>query len=245
MNSFTLESPIILARDDRKDENLLFAKVDCGDLYYQTTKLGFEIPLNFSFVDWADIRFDKPLLDLNYLFNRNLIPIIADLEVTLGLCSRLGERLFQELVSLNDSLKKLPVAQKYLAKTKEDGTPKIVYEKMDFMGHRNLLGEILKSNELEGKKELEDLYSLPHVRKTLHQFVEDRNKYTHGILHYNARMKITVLEFKENNNGKVLDVYARLDQSILVSYINCYSFLSSFLRKIRELQKGATPSVSQ
>jgi hypothetical protein len=245
MNCFTLESPIILARDDRKDRYLLFAKADCGGLYNQTTKLGFEIPLKLSFVDWVDIRFGKPLLDFNYLFDRNFIPMIADLEVTLGLCSRLGERLFQELISLNDSLKKLPVAQKYLAKTKEDGTPKIVYEKMDFMRHRDLLSEILKSKELEGKKELENLYSLPDVRKTLHKFVEDRNKYTHGILHYNARMKITVLEFKENNNGKVLDIYARLDQSILVSYINCYNFLSSFLEKIKELQKGATPSVSQ
>lgn len=236
MNCFTLESPIILARDDRKDRNLLFAKADCGDLYNQTTKLGFEIPLKLSFVDWADIRFGKPLLDFNYLFDRNFIPIIADLEVTLGLCSRLGERLFQELISLNDSLKKLPVAQKYLAKTKEDGTPKIVYEKMDFMKHRDFLSEILKSNELKGKNVLEDLYLIKEVRKTLCQFIEDRNKYTHGVLHYNTKRKITVLEYKDSKDQK--SIYAKLEQSILVSYINCYSFLSTFLQKIRELQKG-------
>ena len=107
---------------------------------------------------------------------------------------------------------------------------------MDFMKHRDFLSEILKSNELKGKNVLENLYLIKEVRKTLCQFIEDRNKYTHGVLHYNTKRNIAVLEYKDSKDQK--SIYAKLDQSILVSYINCYSFLSTFLRKIEELQKG-------
>lgn len=236
MNSFNLKSPEFLVKDDREDVDFIVVTLLVPGLYRYKTKLGFEVPLKVSLVDWGNISSINTTIDPNYLLNKNFIPVIADLEVTLGLCSRLGECLFQDLISLNDSLKYLSVAQRYLAKTKEDGTTKIVYEKMDFMKHRDFLSEILKSNELKGKNVLEDLYLIKEVRKTLCQFIEDRNKYTHGVLHYNTKRKIAVLEYKDSKDQK--SIYAKLEQSILVSYINCYSFLSTFLQKIRELQKG-------
>lgn len=236
MNSFNLKSPDFLVKDDREDVDFIVATLSVPGLYRYKTQLGFEVPLKVSFVDWGNISSINTTIDSNYLLNKNFIPVIADLEVTLGLCSRLGECLFQDLISLNDSLKDLSVAQRYLAKTKENGTPKIVYEKMDFMKHRDFLSEILKSNELKGKNVLENLYLIKEVRKTLCQFIEDRNKYTHGVLYYNTKRKIAVLEYKDSKDQK--SIYAKLDQSILVSYINCYSFLSTFLQKIRELQKG-------
>ena len=236
MNTFNLKRPEFLVKDDREDADFIIATASAPEFYRYKTQLGFEVPLKVSFVDWGNIKSNKPTTDFNYLLRKNFISVIADLEVTLGLCSRLGECLFQNLILLNNSLKDLPVAQRYLAKTKADGTPQIVYEKMDFMKHRDFLSEILKSNELKGKNVLENLYLIKEVRKTLCQFIEDRNKYTHGVLHYNTKRNIAVLEYKDSKDQK--SIYAKLDQSILVAYINCYSFLSTFLRKIEELQKG-------
>jgi hypothetical protein len=194
---------------------------------FTESKFGVKTPVNHSVLivseKSADDKFDLPL-DQQVLFGKELIGQLSGIKSVVGNCSQLAERLFGQLKSLNGRLKGIPELEEYFAEYKER------YEKLDFMGHRQILGNIMKSKKNECINKAVEIFDPKSVRVALETFIIDRNKYTHGDLVYWQNEKLTLLEYINNVNYK--PEYAIVNSEILNSFIECYNMLTKIFSNI-------------
>ena len=199
MNRFILKSPSPIQME-------LGLEITLKDAYTQITNLKLEVPCIISILETSDraplnggkISLNIYNEDLALLKNKNLILLLACIESSLGVCARLGERLFEDLRSLNDLFYQEKIVKqyfwnKYHKKLYEEKCSVCAdnfvddecfnseyaksYKKLDFMGHRDLLSYLLDKNILKGKNIVCPKYQ-PNIMKVFCQFILDRNKYT-------------------------------------------------------------------
>nr|DAT17170.1 MAG TPA: hypothetical protein [Caudoviricetes sp.] len=254
MNRFILKSPSPIQME-------LGLEITLKDAYTQITNLKLEVPCIISILETSDraplnggkISLNIYNEDLALLKNKNLILLLACIESSLGVCARLGERLFEDLRSLNDLFYQEKIVKqyfwnKYHKKLYEEKCSVCAdnfvddecfnseyaksYKKLDFMGHRDLLSYLLDKNILKGKNIVCPKYQ-PNIMKVFCQFILDRNKYTHGRLIYVPSLKRTVLRFMEDQE-KVIGI---VDLDTMQSFVNCYNLLFDFLRDLRKIER--------
>jgi hypothetical protein len=104
--------------------------------------------------------------------------------------------------------------------------------KTDFMGLRNLLSKHIKKyiciKLIEGYEMAKQISELTSI---LHQYISDRNIYTHGQLGYDVKKEIFCIKFF---NGKC-DDYAEVNIEIVNSFLEVTKELRSFLKVVKTM----------
>jgi hypothetical protein len=194
--------------------------------------LGIKLPVKFSlFMNLTEKNEEGKFIipfDGNIIFGKKTVEQINEINKIIGKCSQLAERLFNKLKSVNDSLKSN--AELSLIFAKYDNETK-KYAKLDFMSHRELLSDIIKSKKIDLINKVSAEYDIKSVRCSLNDFILERNKYTHGELLYWYPEKKTLLEYRDSK-GEI--EYAELNMDILNSFSKCYIELDKYLSKIAE-----------
>jgi hypothetical protein len=199
---------------------------------FTDTKLGVNLPVNFSLImnlteKSADGRFVLPI-DGFAMFSESSAKTLHEIKSTIGQCSQIAEILFGKLKQVNNTFKENTLLNDIFEKYEER------YHKLDFMGHRNLLSDILKSNKIEWLREVLKEYNCKSVTKSFYNFILDRNKYTHGeLMFWYPEMK-TILEY-ESDNKQVQ--YGEVNKDILNSFLICYKTIDEFLNDIERNRK--------
>jgi len=146
-------------------------------------------------------------------------------------CSWLGEFLFGKLREINDSYYHSKQYEKlieaFLNKENEQRDCKINYEKLDFMGHKKLLNELLKEQERAGKKLA---FDRKYFSTLFHDIISQRNNFTHGelfLLETTDGLQ-TILE-----HYKGTDI---IDKNTLNSFNESFEELLDCLIKIKEVK---------
>ncbi|QGK73197.1 hypothetical protein [Flavobacterium sp. SLB02] len=222
MKKLEILSPIIL---DFDLENGMACKI--SHQMYSESKSGFKIPVPFSFFMHlteknAEGKFIMPL-DGDKIFGKEVIAQLDSIKTIMSKCAQLGEILNGKLRAFNNKHKINPELKNIYSKYDER------YDKMDFMGHRNLFSDILKSKKLQRLNTVISEYNAKSVTKTFNDFIFDRNKYTHGDLMYWYPNGKTLLEYRDEK-GKI--AYGELNQDIFSSYLLAYEELNKFLDKL-------------
>lgn len=246
MEKFVLKSPIPIKTE-------LEFEITIKGAYNHITNLKLEVPCIISILEStnqaeAKVEWDNKKCDI--LNDQNLILLLACIESSLGLCSRLGERLFEDLRSLNDLFFNEKIVKQYFWNKcrKRMNIEKCnvcadnyidnecfrleyerYYKKLDFMGHRDLLSYLLEKDILKGKYIVYSKYQ-PDIMNLFYQFILDRNKYTHGRLIFVPSLKKTVLRFMEDQK-RIIGI---VNLETMQSYVNCYNLLFDFLTDLRD-----------
>lgn len=222
MIEINIDSPKIIKFDTK---NGLNCKISHS--IYSETKLGINLPVHYSlFMHLNERNLEGKLIlpiDGNKLLGEETIKMLIEIKTIVGKCSQIGEILNNKLKSSNDKLQNETILANIFKKYEER------YHKLDFMGHRNLFSDIIKSKKVEKINTFAENYNIKTVTKAFNDFILDRNKYTHGELMYWYPNRKTLLEYK-NVNGET--EYGEVNQNILNSYLKCYNDLNSFLDKI-------------
>lgn len=222
-----LKKPEIISFDTK---NGLNCKI--SHQFYVEKNLGIKLPVRFSiFMNLTEKNEDGKLIlpfDGDKIFGKQIVAQINEINKIVGKCSQIAERLFDKLKSVNDNLKGIPeltsIFEKYDNEEKK-------YVKLDFMTHRQLLSDIIKSKKIHRINVVSSEYDIKSVRRAMNDFILERNKYTHGELLYWYPKKKTLLEYR---NSKGETEYAELNMDILNSYSECYVSLDKYLNKIME-----------
>lgn len=227
MIKIELKKPEIIEFDT---ENGLNFKI--SHQLYVEKNLGIKLPVRFSlFMNLTEKNEDGKLIllfDVSKIFGKQTVSQINEISKIVGKCSQIAERLFAKLKNVNDNLKSNPelasIFEKYDNEEKK-------YVKLDFMNHRELLSDIIKSKKIDRINAVSSEYDIKSVRCAMNDFILERNKYTHGELLYWYPERKTLLEYR---NSKGETVYAELNMDILNSYSECYVSLDKYLNKIAE-----------
>jgi len=227
MIKIELKKPEIISFDTK---NGLNCKI--SHQLYVEENLGIKLPVKFSlFMNLTEKSADGRLImpiDGTKTFGKEIAHQINEINKIVGKCSQLAERLFDKLKSVNDSLKSNSDLNSIFAKYDNEEKN---YKKLDFMTHRNLLSDIIKSKKIDRINKTSEEYHIKSVRCSLNDFILERNKYTHGELLYWYPERKTLLEYK---NSKGETEYAELNMDILNSFFDCYVKLDKYLSKISE-----------
>lgn len=228
MKTFNLTSPELF-HDEESIYKSLSGTIDMNGAYMKRNDLGIEYPIYLSLFDISDnipVRFNIPEGD-DFI---ELTDIIDRVNRSLGLCSRLGQILFDKLISVNKGFIHSEVYMNFITK-KLEKNDKWSLENIDFMGNYDVISLMLKKGKCEivNFDKLKIKYDIDSFRKTLFKFIADRNIYTHGILRFWTTRKRTIIEYKDKKEGIATKMYAFIDENILKSYVECYRDLWSFL----------------
>ena len=227
MIKIELKKPKIISFDTKNGLNCKISH----QLYVEET-IGIKLPVKFSlFMNLTEKNADGRLImpiDGNKTFGKEVAQQINEINKIVGKCSQLAERLFDKLKSVNDNLKSNSDINSIFAKYDNEEKN---YKKLDFMTHRNLLSDIIKSKKIDRINKASEGYHIKLVRSSLNDFILERNKYTHGELLYWYPERKTLLEYK---NSKGETEYAELNMDILNSYLECYVKLDKYLSEIAE-----------
>ena len=219
MTKITVTSPEIIKFGDET----LQCKI--SHQMYTDNKLGVKLPVNYSLfmvLTEKDAEFIMPI-DGTAIFGKEVVQTLNDIKATVGQCSQIAEILFGRLKSINNKFKQIADLTDVFSAYEER------YYKLDFMGHRNLLSDIFKSNKLPWLTELLKEYDVKSVTKSFHNFIMDRNKYTHGELMYWYPEKQTLLEYE--NDVRQIE-HGVVNSDILNSFLKCYENIYELLSKI-------------
>lgn len=142
MKEITLLSPSIVTFDTT---NGIVGKF--SHQMFTDTKLGVNLPVNFSLImnlteKADDGRFILPI-DGFAMFSESSVKTLHEIKSTIGQCGQIAEILFGKLKQVNNAFKENSLLNDIFEQYEER------YHKLDFMGHRNLLSDILKSNKIE------------------------------------------------------------------------------------------------
>ncbi len=196
---------------------------------YSEQKFGVKTPVTHSVLIVSEPnsegKFDLPL-DPQILFGKELVAELSGIKGVIGTCAQLAEHLFGQLKALNERFKAMADLQDCF----QDHVPK--YEKLDFYGHRKIIGCLIKSGKNDCINEVLKDYDAASVRKVLDAFILDRNKYTHGDLVYWQGEKKTMLEYVNNVTYK--PEYAIVNSDILNSFTDSYNELSKIFTMISQ-----------
>lgn len=222
MKEIKLISPTVLNFDTTNGINCKISHQMFTD-----TKLGVELPVNFSiFMNLTergqDGRFILPI-DGSIIFGEESVSVLHEIKSIIGQCSQIGELLFAKLKEVNLNFKNSSLYNEVFEPINDK------YQKLDFMAHRDILSKIVKTNKSEELKSIIEKYNLKSVTTAFHKFILDRNKYTHGELLSWYPEKKTILEY-ENETRQT--EYGEVNKEILNSYIICYKELDEFLNQI-------------
>lgn len=221
MISITLLSPTIVTFG----EESLQCKI--SHQMYTDERLGIKLPVNYSLFmvlreKDADGKFIMPL-DGKAIFGKETVQTLNSIKGTVGQCSQIAELLFGRLKVINGKFKQLAELADVFAPYEEK------YHKLDFMGHRNLLSDIFKSKKLDWLNDILAEYDVKSVTKSFHNFIMDRNKYTHGELMFWYPDKLSLLEYE---NEARQQEYGIVNSEIINSYLSCYKTIDDLLSKI-------------
>jgi len=227
MTIIELKKPEIISFNT---ENGLNCKI--SHQLYVEKKLGIKLPVRFSlFMNLTEKNEDGKLIlpfDGSKIYGKQSVSQMNEISKIVGRCSQIAERLFDKLKSVNDSLKSnselTSIFEKYDNEDKK-------YVKLDFMTHRQLLSDIIKSKKVDRINNVSSEYDIKSVRCAMNDFILERNKYTHGELLYWYPERKTLLEYR-NSKGEI--EYAELNKDVLNSYSECYVSLDKYLDKITE-----------
>lgn len=225
MKEITLLSPSIVTFDTM---NGIVGKF--SHQMFTDTKLGVNLPINFSLImnlteKSDDGRFLLPI-DGFAMFSESSVNVLYEIKSTIGQCSQIAEILFGKLKQVNNAFKENPLLNDIFKQYEER------YNKLDFMGHRNLLSDIIKSNKIEWLSEVLKEYNCKSVTKSFYNFILDRNKYTHGeLMFWYPEMK-TILEYEVDNKQVQ---YGEVNKDILNSFLTCYKNIDEFLNDIQPI----------
>ena len=199
--------------------------------HYNVKQYGVELSLPFTIASLSeDFKNGKiPEHKVEQLFSEQIGKFYYDIKTMIFHCAWLGEVLFSRLKDLNDSFKRnldyQTLIDDFIINENATRECKTSYEKLDFMGHKKLLSEILKKYEREKKK-------LPFERKEFSRVLNDviiqRNNFTHGEL---------FLLDSEEGVSTILESFIGfeiIDKAVLNSYNDCFNYLSKILSLIHE-----------
>lgn len=219
MIDINIESPIIINFDTRGGLNCKISHK-----MFSEQRMGINLPVNYSlFMNLKDKNSDGKFIlpmDSDKIFGKEIVSALTEIKTIIGKCTQLGEALNNKLSATSNRFKSDPILTSVFKKYNER------YHKLDFMGHRNLLSDIIKSKKIDKITDLGNTYNLKSVTKAFNNFILDRNKYTHGDLMYWYPDGKTLLEYKDVN-GEV--EYGEINKDILNSYLKCYTDLDKFL----------------
>ncbi|MBK7692353.1 MAG: hypothetical protein IPJ31_15035 [Bacteroidetes bacterium] len=209
-------------------------RMDISDPYYCLTlsnenthvnSLGLELPLNTEIVSICEIKNgETPQVNipLHEIMNTELIERLQMLKGSVGQCSNMAEKLFGKLKDLVKALEHNSAVKDILLK----------YPKGDFMSHRNIFSDIIKSKCIRCVNTVMAVYDSKSVRRALNNFILDRNKYVHGKILYWTEKQIYLISYEDDVSKQV--VYAEMEIQILKSFIECYNELSKLFSDIND-----------
>lgn len=103
---------------------------------------------------------------------------------------------------------------------------------LDFIKRRDLLSDFLKSwSPLKLIQQFDTNKKLKNITKGFHDFITDRNIYTHGALHLLLPEKVILIEHVQRSTM----TYSLINSEILLSYNNAYRIIFTFLSLIESL----------
>ena len=226
MKTLSLQSPQIIQFTDED----MTAKI--SHQMFSENKLGIDTPINHAVLiilseKSPDGRFKLPI-DGQAIFGKESIGAINEIKKQIGTCSQIAENLFSKLKALNLQLKQLDDLKDIFEEYEEN------YKKLDFMGHRNIFSEIIKSKKIEWIDDIIKEYNIKSITKTFYNFIMDRNKYTHGelMLYYPSRE--TILEYEDQQRNREVAV---VNVEIITSYIETYKELDKILNAIEAMRQ--------
>lgn len=221
-----LDSPSIITFST---ENGINCKISHN--LYNENKFGTSIPVHYSlFMNLKEKNDEGKFIlpfDVDKIFGKEIIGRLNEINKIIGRCSQIAERLFDKLKQVNTKFKSSPELESIFKNYISDKKTK--YSKFDFMTHRNILSDIIKSKKVNRINNVNMDYDIRSIRTAMYNFILDRNKYTHGELLYWYPEKKTILEYINSQGNKE---YAELNMDILNSYTACYSKLYEYLSKI-------------
>ena len=197
---------------------------------YVEETLGVKLPAKFSlFLHLTEKSEDGKLLmsvDGIKTSSKEITQKISEINALFSRVSPLAVSLFGKLKASNDSLKSEAELKSIVEKY--DNAEKI-YSKLDFMSHRNLLCDIIKSKKSEGLNKINSKYQVKLLRSALTDFILESNKFDQGELLFWHRERKVLLE---NRNSKGGIEYSELTKDILNSYSDCAIKLDKYLTQI-------------
>ena len=102
--------------------------------------------------------------------------------------------------------------------------------KMDFMTLRNTFSEFFHAyKSIQNESNFNTKAQRKALTKFMHQFITDRNIYTHGTLRIQRPEEIFVIDYIENSKAKVR---AEVTNEILESFLNIANLIRSLLNQI-------------
>jgi hypothetical protein len=201
---------------------------------FKENTVGVDTPINHAVLiilskKSEDGRYKLPI-DGEAIFGKESITAINEVRKQIASCSQIAENLFSQLKALNLQLKQISELKEVFEEYEEN------YRKLDFMGHRNLFSDLVKSKKISWINEIIEEYNIKSVTKAFYNFIMDRNKYTHGelMLYYPSRE--TILEYEDESRNREVAI---VNSEIITSYIDTYKELYKILNKIEvERQKN-------
>ena len=211
MIKIKLKKPNLVSFDKNSGLNCKISQ----QTYIEET-LGVKLPAKFSlFMNLTEKSEDGNLLmavDGVKTVGKEITAEISEMNTLFSRVTPLAEPLFEKLKAANDSLKSeadlKPIFDKF------DNADR-VYAKLDFMSHRNLLSDVIKSKKIEGLNKLNTEYHVKLLRAALTDFILESNKYASSELLYWYPKRKVLLESKNSKGGAE---YSELTKDALNSY---------------------------
>jgi hypothetical protein len=233
MNKTTFKTPELLI----VPQEHVFALIG-SDLYTITQ---FEVKLNLP-ITIATIYKDYKAKSLkqiqeaiikenkDVLHNTETSKFYYDIKTMMFHCAWLGEVLLLRLKDINDNIKSKGkydgIIDKFIKDEGERRECKVSYERLDFMGHKKLLNEILKEFQKKGGK-------LPFERKEFsslfHDVINQRNAFTHGHL-FLLKTDVGLQTILDSHLGKQI-----IEATHLNSYNECFNDLLTGVGAIKSI----------
>lgn len=219
MIEITLKSPKVYVEDKSA------IMVIISHQMYSDNQHGIRIPVKHTVL----IESKEVLPDGKYklpisvdVVSSETVSFLYEVKKKIGSCVQLAESLFESLKAINLRLVNRDVNSDVYKNYSDK------YSKLDFMGHRTLLSDIIKSKKDPILNEIIKEYESKKLRKVMNDFILDRNKYTHGDLMYFQNMRTTIIKYIHEG----IEQYALVSQEIIESFISCYENLNVFLGKL-------------
>ncbi|HTB52446.1 MAG TPA: hypothetical protein VK718_06715 [Ferruginibacter sp.] len=192
------------------------------------SKTGLSIPHQVSYIEHFET--DGLPLPLTIEFTPDLKKITPELRQKQKDFIELKHNCVRVAEALNDNLRAFLIRYSQYKKSNET----IEINQMDFMKLRDKLSEIIKKDSIfRSIGELENSTKRKIFTKTFTFFIEDRNIYTHGILHVRLLDNFVIITYLDKKyNFKASCV---IDKEIVQSYFNTYVWLSQILEEMGKL----------
>lgn len=219
--SFSIASPEVLPFEDETTKGEMSHKM------FHEESVGVNIPVHHTVfalgVPEENFRHD---FDIEKALNPEIVAHIHNIAKTVQQCVPIAERLFERLKHINYRFKTFEDLKDIFDEVAER------YEKMDFMGHRNVFSKILKSKRINWLNEILNDYSIEGITKPFYTLIMDRNKYTHGQVMYWAARRLAIIKYINSESKK--EEYAILDKDVINSFIDCAKGLDELFDKITD-----------